>query len=155
LTAVRVDGLLAVLVVGVLPRVSLTLGGLASADYRVRTFGLVGAPDLADRIRQSTALLYGAIAAVSAVGTAAPLLLPFSGKVWDRFLGTAIGLGLLLRSRAFSRIPHVLPLRTAGVAVLVGQGLWLIREYPEGSVAIAGVAVAVIVIVALSAVRLS
>jgi type VII secretion integral membrane protein EccD len=155
LNAVRIDGVLAVLVVGVLPRVSLTLGGLASADYRVRTFGLVDAADLADRIRQSTALLYGAIGAVAAIGSATALVLTFSGDVWDRILGTAIGLGLLLRSRAFSRIPHVLPLRTAGVAVLVGQGLWVIREYPEGSFAVAGVAAAVTAIVALSAVRLS
>jgi type VII secretion integral membrane protein EccD len=155
LQAVRVTGVLAVLAVGVLPRMSLSLGGLASADYRVRTFGLLDGGELADRIRQSTALLYGAIAAVSAVGTATALVLTFRGDVWDRLLGTAIGLGLLLRSRAFSRIPHVLPLRTAGVAVLVGQGLWVVQEYPEGSPAVAGIAAAITIVIALSAVRLS
>ena len=155
LVAVRVDGVLAVLVVGVLPRMSLTLGGLASADYRVRNFGLVDAAELANRIRQSTALLYGAIGAVCAVGTAAAVVLTFYGDAWDRVLGTVIGLGLLLRSRAFSRIPHILPLRIAGVAVLVGQGLWLLREYPSGSAGIAAVAGVVAFVVALSAIRLS
>ena len=155
LVAVRVDGVLAILAIGVLPRMSLTLGGLASADYRVRNFGLVDAGELANRIRQSTALLYGAIGAVSAIGTAAAIVLTFYGDAWDRGLGTVIGLGLLLRSRAFSRIPHILPLRTAGVAVLVSQGLWLIRGYPQDSVAVAAVAAAVTVVVGLSAIRLS
>lgn len=155
LVAVRVDGALAVLAVGVLPRMSLTLGGLASADYRVRNFGLVDAAELANRIRESTALLYGAIGAVSAVGTAAALVLTFYGDTWDRVLGTVIGLGLLLRSRAFSRIPHILPLRAAGVGVLLGQGLWLVREYPSGSAGIAAAAGVVAVVVALSAIRLS
>jgi hypothetical protein len=121
----------------------------------VRNFGLVDAAELANRIRQSTALLYGAIGAVSAIGTAAAVVLTFYGDDWDRGLGTVIGLGLLLRSRAFSRIPHILPLRTAGVVVLVSQGLWLIRGYPEDSVAVAAVAAAVTVVVGLSAIRLS
>jgi ESX secretion system protein EccD len=92
---------------------------------------------------------------VSAVGTATALVLTFYGDAWDRVLGTVIGLGLLLRSRAFSRIPHILPLRTAGVAVLVGQGLWLIREYPSGSAGVAATGAVVALVVALSAIRLS
>ena len=154
-TALRIDAVLAVLVIGVLPRMSLTVGGLASADYRVRNFGLVTGDQLAARIRQSTALLSGSIPAVSLIGLAIGLVLTGSGSGWDRLLGLSVGLALILRSRAFSRIPHILPPRIAGLIVLVAQGLRLSQERMDGRWSAAVVAAVAIVLVALSAVPLS
>jgi type VII secretion integral membrane protein EccD len=127
LPAVRVDAALAVLVVGVLPRVSLTVGGLASDDYQVRRGGEVTGEELASRIRQSTALLYGALGAAAVVGMVAGVVLS-GGSTWDRLLGLSVGLALALRSRIFSRIPQIVPLRVAGLVVLVAEGLRAARE---------------------------
>jgi type VII secretion integral membrane protein EccD len=128
LAGVRVAALAAVLVVGVLPRVSLTVGGLASADYRVRTHGLVGGAELAGRIAQSSALLSGGLIGTALAGVAGGVLLAGSGSGWDRLLGTAVGLALLLRSRVFSRIPQIVPLRAAGLAVLAVQGGYAVQQ---------------------------
>jgi len=145
-----------VLLVGVLPRTSLTVGGLAGADYRVRNFGLVTADELAARIRQSTALLHGGIAGVSVAGLAVGLVLTAGTSTWDRLLGLCVGLALVLRSRVFSRVPHILPLRAAGLVVLVAQALRAMREGPgagPGLVVLAALLATVLVV--LSAVPLS
>jgi type VII secretion integral membrane protein EccD len=152
--ALRVDAVLTVLFVGVLPRVSLTVGGLASDDFRVRNFGLVTGEQLAARIKQSSALLTGGIAGVAGVGLTAGLLLT-SGDGWDRLLGLAVGLALVLRSRVFSRIPHIVPLRVAGLVILAAQGLRAVREDLPGVSLVAAVATVCVVIVATSAVPLS
>jgi type VII secretion integral membrane protein EccD len=131
MTGVRVDAVLAVLVVGVLARVSLTVGGLAGEDYRVRRGGMVTADALGARIRQSAALLYGGLGAACVTGAVAALVLTTTGEaLWDRLLGLAVGLGLVLRSRVFSRVPQVVPLRVAGLAVLAAQGLEVARRWP-------------------------
>jgi type VII secretion integral membrane protein EccD len=156
LAAVRLDGVLAVLVVGMLPRVSLTLGGLAGDDYRVRNFGLVTVERLAARIRQSAALLHGGIVGVSVVGAGCAMLLADSASTWDRLLGPAVGLALVLRSRVFSRVPHIVPLRVAGLAALAAHGLLAAREaVPPGAWLAAVVPATAVGFVAMSAVPLS
>jgi type VII secretion integral membrane protein EccD len=129
LAGVRVAAVAAVLVVGVLPRVSLTVGGLASADYRVRNHGLVTAEELTRRITQSNALLYGGLLGAAVLGTAGGVLLA-GGAAWDRLLGVAVGVALVLRSRAFSRVPQILPLRIAGLLVLGVQGALALHQVP-------------------------
>ncbi len=150
--AVRLVAVGAVLVVGVLPRLSLTIGGLAGDDYRVRTFGLVSAERLAARIRQSNALLQGAILGVATVGGGAATVLIVTGDRWDRWLATLVGLALVLRSRVFSRVPHVVPLRAVGLAVLATQGFLTLRDALPAAGAVLAAAVALVV---LSAVGLS
>jgi len=125
----RLDAVLAVVAAGVLPRLSLTVGGLAAADYKVRNFGLIRRIDLADRFRRSSAILHGSLLAIAVVGAASGYLLA-AGPPWDRFLGLTVGLGLALRSRVFSRIPHIVPLRVAGLFVLVALGLRYVYELP-------------------------
>jgi type VII secretion integral membrane protein EccD len=156
-SAVRVAAVGAVLVVGVLPRLSLTIGGLAGDDYRVRTFGLVSDERLAARIRQSNALLQGTILGVAAVGGGAAALLVVTGDRWDRWLAALVGLALVLRSRVFSRVPHVVPLRAVGLAVLAAQGFLVVREaWPAAGAALAvPVCAAAVVLVAAGAIRLS
>lgn len=155
LTPERIDAVLAILVIGVLPRVSVSVGGLATADYRVRKSTLITQQDLADRVRQSSALLFGAVLGAAIVGSLAGVVLANSESLWDRLLGLAVGLSLLLRSRVFSQILHLTPLRIAGSVVLAVQALRL-AELPQvrpWSVALAGVAVAALI--AISALPLS
>lgn len=130
LAAVRVAAVGAVLLVGVLPRVSLTVGGLASADYRVRHHGLVTGEELAHRIGQSNALLYGGLLGAALVGVAGGALLAGTGSVWDQMLGLAVGLALTLRSRVFSRVPQIVPLRVAGLAVLAVHAVFAAQAVP-------------------------
>lgn len=156
LGAVRVIAVAAVVAVGVLPRVSLTVGGLASADYRVRNHGLITGAELARRIEQSGALLYGGLVGVSIAGVASGVLLAMTGSIWDRLLGTVVGLVLVLRSRVFSRIPQILPLRIAGLAVVVVHGVQAAQQLPELVAWVVPIgAVAVALVAAISAVPLS
>lgn len=156
LVGVRLAAVAAVLVVGVLPRVSLTIGGLASADYRVRNHGLVTSEELTVRIERSNALLSGSLVGAAALGLGGGGLLAASDLVWDHLLGVVVGIALLLRSRVFSRIWQILPLRVAGLAVLVihavvaGQAWPPLRPWlvPLAAVLAAG-------LVAVSAVPLS
>lgn len=128
---VRVAAVGAVLLVGVLPRVSLTIGGLASADYLVRNHGLITGEALATRIEQSNALLYGGLLGTAVVGAAGGALLAAGDSIWDRLLGTSVGVALVLRSRVFSRTPQIVPLRAAGLAVLAVQAVQAVQETPE------------------------
>ncbi|WP_436532164.1 type VII secretion integral membrane protein EccD [Actinoplanes sp. HUAS TT8] len=129
MTGVRVLAVLAVLTVGVMPRLSLTVGGLAGADFRIRNFGAISADEIGERFRQSRDLFYGGLLAAAVVAAGCGALLT-RGTTWDHWLGVALGVGLILRSRAFSRIPSILPLRLAGLVVLTLHGLWYILDTP-------------------------
>lgn len=156
LAGVRLAAVAAVLVVGVLPRVSLTIGGLASADYRVRNHGLVTSEALAARIAQSDALLYGSLLGVAVLGAATGGLLAGSELLWDRLLGVMAGAALVLRSRVFSRISQILPLRIAGLAVLAGHGVTLGQDWPPlRPWLVPAAALAATLLVLLSAIPLS
>jgi type VII secretion integral membrane protein EccD len=117
---VRVVAVLAVLSVGVMPRVSLAVGGLSSADYRVRNAGRLTDAALQARFRESSWLLLGSVIGVSfLVGMIAFWLglrdEEWSQDIWDRALALSLAAVLLLRSRVFSRIQFMLPLRMAAV----------------------------------------
>lgn len=156
LTGVRLAAVGTVLVVGVLPRASLTVGGLAGADYLVRNQGLISEDALAARIRESTALLHGGILGATAVGVGTGVPLALTASIWDHLLGVTVGLALVLRSRAFSRVPQVVPLRVAGLVVVVAHAVrWIQDTPPLQPWAVPLAAAAVGIGVALSAVPLS
>ncbi|MGH3423686.1 MAG: hypothetical protein ACRDO8_03090, partial [Nocardioidaceae bacterium] len=117
----RVLPVLGLLVTGVIPRLSLSVGGLASADYRVRHVGRMSLGTLRSRFRQSNAILVGALTGIGLVVVWACLHLTFGEDPWDRYLALGLGLAALLRSRVYSRTHHMVPLRTVGVAVLALQ----------------------------------
>jgi hypothetical protein len=121
--AARVLGVVAVITVGALPRASLTIGGLAAADYRVRNAMLLTQETLVDRIRHSSWLLTGALTTLATLAGLAGVVLAYQPALWDWLLAVTIGLGLLLRSRLLSRVAHVLPLRIWGVIVLAAVAL--------------------------------
>ncbi len=116
--AVRVLPVLALLTVGIIPRVSLSVGGLASADYRVRHVGRLDLAVLRARYRASNALLVGSLVGVALVVVWGSVVLDVRGDEWDRTLALSLAVAALLRSRLFSRTQHMLPLRIAGLAVL-------------------------------------
>lgn len=120
----RILPVLCLLVTGVVPRLSLSVGGLASADYRVRHVGGLSLERLRARYRQSNAILIGTLVGLSLVIVWGGYYLTFSADAWDRYLGLSIAAAALLRSRVFSRIQHMVPLRVAGVIVF---GLQLVR----------------------------
>jgi type VII secretion integral membrane protein EccD len=122
--AVRAVPVVALLSVGVLPRVSLSVGGLASADYRVRHVGRLDLTTLRQRYRASNAPLVGALVGVALVVTWCGVLLDARGDDWDRTLALTLAVAALLRSRLFSRTQHMLPLRVAGLVIL---GFALVR----------------------------
>ncbi|WP_262852704.1 type VII secretion integral membrane protein EccD [Mumia quercus] len=124
----RVVVVLVLLAVGVAPRVSLSVGGLASADYRVRNAGTMSREAIAARYRESNGLLVGSLAAIAVVTGVGGVVLTFSDARWDRWLALVVGLLALSRSRIFSRVTHMLPLRVAGLVVLGAQ---LVREVAE------------------------
>ncbi len=116
--AVRVLPVLALLSVGIIPRVSLSVGGLASADYRVRHVGRLGLTVLRARYRASNALLVGSLIGVALLVVWGSVILDVRGDEWDRTLALSLAVAALLRSRLFSRSQHMLPLRIAGLGVL-------------------------------------
>lgn len=156
LTGPRVAAVTAVLLVGVLPRASLTVGGLASADYLVRQHGQMSQSELTDRIRRSSALLHGAIWGTAGMVVTAAVLLALSDAPWDLVLGAVVGVALLLRSRVFSQVPHVAPVRAAGLLVLAATLMgWVVQEPAARPWAVPLVAAAATLGISASAVRLS
>lgn len=115
----RVLPVLALLMLGVVPRVSLSVGGLASADYRVRHVGRLDMPALRARYRASNAVLIGTCLGICAVVGVIAVVLLGDGEPWDRELAVVLGLALAMRSRLFSRIQHMVALRVTGWLVLL------------------------------------
>ena len=115
----RVLPVLALLTLGVLPRLSLSVGGLASADYRVRHVGRLELAALRARYRASNAILVGAVAGIGVLVLVCGGLLVVDGDPWDRTLALLLGLTLVLRSRIFSRVQHMVAPRVLGTALLM------------------------------------
>lgn len=150
LQAVRVLPVLAILAVGAAPKLSLSAGGLAGADYRVRHAGTMTVGQLRARYRTSNDLLVGFLVGLAVVVAVAGSALDLSGAGWDRYLAVAVGVAALLRSRVFSRISHLLPLRVA--AVVVGAVALVPRH--QDWLAVSVLAAAVVAAVALATVNL-
>lgn len=121
----------AVLAVGVVPRVSLAVGGLASADYRVRHVGRLDQETLRVRYRASNALLIGAVLALTVVAVWGAVELLDGDRPWDRTLALAVAVGLVLRSRVFSRTQHLVALRVGGAVVAAYAAARLAVERTE------------------------
>jgi type VII secretion integral membrane protein EccD len=128
---VRITPAVAMLAAGVLPRLTLSVGGLASADYRVRHAGRLSEQGLVGRYRQSNWMLIGGLVGFGIVVVWCSLTLTFSTEPWDRYLALSVGVAALLRSRVYSRTPHMVPLRAAAVAVGVMQLIRLTVDEPD------------------------
>ncbi|MET0819754.1 MAG: type VII secretion integral membrane protein EccD [Aeromicrobium sp.] len=116
--ATRILPVLALLTVGTIPLISLSVGGVASADYRVRHVGRLDLTALQARYRASNAVLVGSLVGIALVVVWGGIALDLRDDPWDRTLALSLAVAATLRSRLFSRTPHMLPLRTAGLVVV-------------------------------------
>ncbi|BCJ37072.1 type VII secretion integral membrane protein EccD [Actinocatenispora thailandica] len=156
ITAVRLASLLVPLAIGVVPRLSLAVGGLAVADYRIRHAELVDHDQLGRLVERSSALITGGLAGLAMVAVASAAVLSRSGGGWDRWLALGLGVAMLLRSRLFSQLRHVIALRTAGLAALVCLLVeWALGEPDAARWLVAMVAVAGVLVAAVTAIPLS
>ncbi len=121
--AERGAAVLGVLAIGIVPRISLSIGGLASADYRVRHVGQLELAALHRRYRASNAIVVGSVLGLSATAGLCAVLLERTGRPWDRSEAVAVAVALILRSRLFSRTQHMVGPRSVGLTVLVFVGI--------------------------------
>lgn len=133
-----VGSLMAVLLLGALPRVALATGGFTGGEPSADSAD----PD--DRIGRADRVLIGCLAGASvfAAGAVAPAAL--SGEEGPRLLAAGIGLLILLRSRSYSQTRHVFTPRVGGLFVfgVVWLGSYLNVVLPRAML-IVGTAVAV------------
>lgn len=127
----RAMGIALALCVGALPRVAMVMGGLSGLDYEVGRSGQVPTGRFDETHGNSDRLLLGITMGVAVSGGAVTALLAYLGTdLPDLLLCGLLGLLLVLRSRLFDRIRHVLPLRLAGVAGLGAAGMAVANTYP-------------------------
>ncbi|PWV45509.1 type VII secretion integral membrane protein EccD [Nocardiopsis sp. L17-MgMaSL7] len=128
---VRSMALALVLCVGVLPRSAMVMGGLSGLDYEVGRSGQVSTGRFEETFDNSDRLLLGIItgAGVSS-GLVTVLLAYYAQTLPDLLLCGLMAVLLLLRSRLFDRIRHVLPLRISGVIGIGATGVAAIGTYP-------------------------
>jgi hypothetical protein len=107
----------AVLLIGVGPRLALALGGVSGSDQDPNPAELDGRMIRADRV------LTGVLIGLSLTAAVGVLPAAWSADGWHRLFAIGLGVALLLRSRMFSQIRHVLPLRVGGLLVIAE--LWL------------------------------
>ena len=118
--ALRLLAVLLVLGVGVLPRAALALGGLSGLDYEVRQVGRTDTERFETSLAAGDRLLLGSLLGMVAAAVASVALLAFTGSgSRDWLLAALVSTVLLLRSRLFDRVVHVLPVRLGGVLGLV------------------------------------
>ena len=117
----------AVLLIGAAPRLALAVGGLTTVS------GMGDPADLTNRIARVDRVLIGVLLGLSGVAVlgALPAALAPDGR--QQLLAAGIGVGLLLRSRVFSQVPHALGPRIAGLIVLAGLwvGQWWVDALPD------------------------
>lgn len=118
--------LAALFALGVLPRVSMSTGGLFGMDRRIQAGEQATTEDLRMRLDRIDAMLGGGLIALSAVIGLASVVLTRHGGSFESWLGAGAAVALLTRSRIFDQIRHVAPLRVAGTLALAYAGwTWL------------------------------
>lgn len=128
---VRAMGLALALCVGVLPRIAMVMGGLSGLDYEVGRSGQVPTDRFEETHSNSDRMLLGIVMGAAFSGGAVTMLLAHLGTgLPDLLLCLSLGLLLVLRSRMFDRVRHVLPLRLVGVIGLGAAGVAAIGQYP-------------------------
>ncbi|MEV7972099.1 EsaB/YukD family protein [Cellulomonas sp. NPDC089187] len=146
--ALAVAGVLAVLVLGVLPGVAMTASGLNGLDDRAVEGRRPGRRRVLHAVSETyRGLTWATVAAAGVVAVTGWSLVRGQG-VWSTVLGGLLGLLVLLRARVLPLAPQRLALIAAGVAVAVG---WALTRTPEA--VLIGSAVVLLVAVVVSGLR--
>jgi hypothetical protein len=137
----RIGVVLAVMLIGALPRLSIAADGLAAADYRVRLAGVSAPAEMALRLRNARQALGATVVGVGAAAAGWASWLALHGTPGDRLLALLAGLCLLVRSRLFEGTWAALVLLLTGLVVLALAGARLVTWHgslPELAPTIAG-----------------
>jgi hypothetical protein len=134
---------LAVLALGAIARLAVSMDGLASADYLVRTSGTAGW-ERERRTAGARGRLTGAAVGVAAVAGAAGGWLAFAGVAIDHLVAVLVGLCLIVRSRLFQSALAAGSLVAAGGVVLVLGALHLVVNPPGALDALVPLAAALV-----------
>ncbi|MEV0646884.1 type VII secretion integral membrane protein EccD [Phytomonospora sp. NPDC050363] len=116
--------LAALFTLGIMPRVSMTTGGLFGMDRRIQSGRSATTEDLRLRLERIDAMLCGGLVALSFSVALTSVVLTRDGGVFEGWLGFGAAVAVLTRSRVFDQIRHVAPLRIAGTAA-VGYAVWI------------------------------
>jgi hypothetical protein len=120
--ALRIAGVLAVLALGAAARLSVVSGGLATADFLLRTEGVLTDAERERRAAAARARLVGGVLALSLVAAGAGAWLAFTGAGYDPLLAVLLGVCLVTRSRLFARTAGASAAFVLGaVAIAVGM----------------------------------
>lgn len=122
-----------VLILGILPMTALGAGGLASVDYRIRAGQQLPGQQIERVVVRASAILAWALVGLGLVQAAAGSALALLGDSWPRALAAVAGLAVLLRSRAYTRRAHALPVRLTGAAVIAASAARLVTDGALGA----------------------
>ncbi|MGH3097829.1 MAG: type VII secretion integral membrane protein EccD [Streptosporangiales bacterium] len=138
-----------VLILGLLPMTALGAGGLASVDYRIRAGQQLPGHQIERVVLRASAILAWALVGLGLVEAAAGSALALLGDTWPRALAVAAGLAVLLRSRAYTRRAHALPVRLTGAAIIAASAARLVVDGALGGAPLLILLAAVLVGLAL------
>lgn len=137
-----VVGVLAVLLVGLVPWIALSASGLTGLDHRAAGQGDVRRSAALGIVDDAYRTLTGSVAALAVGATICGALLSTAGTVWSTLLAVALAAVLVLRSRAFPLRSQGLLLWGAAVAIVVcGAASALGRVGSDGGMLTAAVLV--------------
>ena len=151
--------LLAILLIGVLPRFALNVSGLAPLDDRALRGDAPRPHDVADRLDSAQRLLSWALLATALASGPGLVALAVSDSLWAKVLAVVLGVVVVLRARSFVLAPQVLPLALVGAVTLFATVAVVIVDLarpPDRTWAGAGIAALVAAALVLAAtVRIS
>ncbi|MBO0890726.1 MAG: type VII secretion integral membrane protein EccD [Acidothermales bacterium] len=123
-----------VLALGILPLTALGAGGLASMDYRIRAGQRLSTTVIERAVRRASAILMWTLTGIGLLTVASGGYLAVTAGLWPRLLAALAGFALLLRSRAYTRRVHALPVRLAGSAVLAATLARFVLDREPGEI---------------------
>ncbi|MFF7294098.1 EsaB/YukD family protein [Microbacterium sp. NPDC008134] len=139
--ATAVIGVIAALLVGLVPWIALSASGLTGLDHRVAENADLPRPAALDAVSEAYRTLDGVVAVLGVMTAFCGIVLWMSGGVWARLLAVVLALVLMLRSRAFPLRAQGFLLWAAAMGITGGAAATLILQDSLGWVAAAGAVV--------------
>ncbi|WP_112238972.1 type VII secretion integral membrane protein EccD [Kribbella monticola] len=135
----------AVLLLGVLPRLALSMSGLTALDDRRSSGNEIGRPDVESALNAAHVGLALSATAIALWSAAAGIVLALHGSVWTVSIAALLALLLCARSRLYPLAAEVLGLFTAAGVIVAA----LVQDLSQKSVGGTLVAVGLLVVVAM------